>query len=208
MLRIALTMRVTQAEGYNEPRDSISRDWQTRCAAWNMIPFLIPNGLKDAPDYFSHLNADLLVLTGGEDPGTNAERDETEAALLEYALKSNYPVLGICRGLQFINRSFGGVLEAVEGHVAVRHEVRTQNSFRPLYGDTVQVNSYHNLGVTPQGLGTGLVVAATDTEGNVEAFYHEDHPVVAIMWHPERDHAVPDDEALFSRLAQEKMFWR
>ena len=65
----------------------------------------------------------LRLLTGGEDPGTSPPRDDTERALLDWAIGDRLPVFGVCRGLQFVQRYFGGELVACdrERHVARRH---------------------------------------------------------------------------------------
>ena len=84
-MRIALTMRVTEAVDYHEPRDSISHDWLDRLQKWDMTPLPVPNRLGDPCGYLDALAPDLLVLTGGDDPGTCPTRDATEQALLDHA---------------------------------------------------------------------------------------------------------------------------
>ncbi|MCF6243319.1 MAG: hypothetical protein L3J74_18530, partial [Bacteroidales bacterium] len=84
-MRIALTMRVTQATGYIEPRDSISHDWICRLEQWGMIALLIPNTLKDPEAYCADLKPDVLILTGGDNPGETEVRDRTEYRLLDYS---------------------------------------------------------------------------------------------------------------------------
>jgi len=46
-------------------------------------------------------------------------RDQTEEILLKEALARGLPVFGVCRGLQVINRHYGGAVSAVlpEPHV-------------------------------------------------------------------------------------------
>ena len=207
-MRIALTMRVTRARDYDEPRDSISHDWIDRLRRWDMTPLPVPNRLGDPCGYLDALAPDLLVLTGGDDPGTCPPRDETEQALLVHALGRGLPVLGVCRGLQLANGQFGGALSPVSGHVARRHRVRMQGAFAALYGAETEVNSYHALGVRPAGLGRELFPTAVDEAGAVEAFCHRDRALAAVMWHPERDAETPGDRALIERLAEDGAFWR
>ena len=35
-----------------------------------------------------------------------------------------------------------------------------------------------------------LIAYAKDMEGHIEAFYHQDKPLMAVMWHPEREMPV------------------
>lgn len=199
-MKVGLSMRVTQAVDYDEPRDSISHDWLVRLREWSMCPVLIPNILADATAYLETAGVDLLVLTGGDDLGSTKLRDDMEASLLEHALARSLPVLGVCRGLQLINEFFGGRSIPVTGHVAAPHAVDMVGSWADFYGDGTRVNSYHNLGIEAGGVGASLAVTATDSEGFVEAIEHRDQPMAAIMWHPEREAAPDGDRALIRHL--------
>src|SRR4051812_37900339 len=110
-------MRVIETGEYAETRDALSRDWILRLNAWEMTPLPVPNGLGDPAAYLASIAPNLIVLTGGGDPGEPADRAATENAALAYSAESGTPVLGICRGMQVINKHFGGALSRVEGHV-------------------------------------------------------------------------------------------
>ena len=116
--RIALSMRVTEAPDYKEPRDALSHDLSALFDAWGMLPVPVPNTLSEPATFLDELSPDLLVLTGGDDLGGTSERDETEKRLFAGALERNLPVLGICRGMHLINDHFGGRTQPVAGHVA------------------------------------------------------------------------------------------
>lgn len=193
-------MRVTQASEYVEPRDSISHDWLTRLGEWDMTPLLVPNHLSAPESYLDGLGADLLVLTGGDDLGATPERDASENRLLEHAIGSGLAVLGVCRGMQLINLHFGGRLVPVDGHVARPHAVSVGASWRDYYDSETMVNSFHTQAVPADGLGGGLVGAAHDGDGNVEAFFHQTLPIAAIMWHAERRGAPGGDRKLLESL--------
>ena len=205
--RVALTMRVTQAPGYAEPRDAVSHDWLARLRDWGMTPLLVPNVLAAPDAYLGGLGANLLVLTGGDDLGVTPERDAPEKRLLDGAVRSGLAVLGVCRGMQLINLHFGGRLAPVEGHVARPHPVTLDAPLKDLYGNEMIVNSFHTQSVPADGLGDGLVAAALDADGNVEALHHRDLPVAAVMWHTERPGAPAADRALMERLIGEGAFW-
>lgn len=204
MTRVALSMRVTDAVGYSEPRDSISHDWLTTLAAWNMNPLPVPNIGAGAVEYIKDMGADILVLTGGEDLGVAPARDATETALLEFALSSDLPVFGVCRGLQLINTHFSGRLGTVGDHVAISHDVYFTDTWMPYYGDSARVNSYHNISIPIDGAAAALTITAHDADGNIEAVAHPDKPLAAVMWHPERGGAPDGDRRIFEALLAQR----
>lgn len=203
-LRVALTMRVTHASRYHEPRDSISQDWIAFATKNDLLPFLIPNNLFDISTYVDAIEPDLLILTGGDDVGIPPERHSTEAALLHHATTRGLPILGVCRGMQMLVIAYGGDLSAITGHAATSHDIETAESFRLIYGERIQVNSFHNTGVALEKIGFDLTATAFDTEGWVEAFVHDTLPIAGVMWHPERPNAPSADIALIRSLAAKK----
>ena len=206
-VRVALSMRITQASGYDELRDSISHDWVELLQGWGMAPFPLANGIADPVAYLDAIGPELLILTGGDDPGLGSPRDRIEKFMLNYAAAKNTPVLGVCRGLQAINLHFGGGLGAIAGHVAVQHGVKLAGAFSDLYGTETTVNSFHKTAVPADGLASCLVAAGVDADGNIEALHHTSLPMAAIMWHPERPNAPAADHSLVNLLIEEGAFW-
>ena len=200
-------MRITQAAGYAEPRDSISHDWLDLLQIWDIEPYPIPNGIEGMEKFLDTIEPGIFILTGGDDPGTGDRRDQTEKQILEYAAATNTPVLGVCRGLQAINLHFGGALGQVDGHVGVQHVVQIHTPFTEIYGGAAEVNSFHKSSVPASGLARTLIAAGVDQDGNIEALVHPSQPVAAIMWHPERGGAPAADRQLIERLAREGAFW-
>ncbi len=199
-MRICITMRVTNAVGYDEPRDSLSQDWSKLLLGWGMKPFPVPNLGEAAADYVREINPVLLILSGGEDIGTSPVRDVTEETLLAHALATDLPVFGVCRGLQLINTAFGGRLGNVDGHVATSHRVEISDGWHDFYGREVTVNSYHNTAIGPADLSRDLVPMATDDAGMIEAARHPSKALAAVMWHPERVGGSDGDRALVEHL--------
>ena len=88
------------------------------------IPIMLP--LTEDPADLEQLceSCDGFLLTGGHDVspsvygedrlpvcGVSCEaRDRMERLVLDYALRNDKPVLGICRGLQLLNALLGGTL--------------------------------------------------------------------------------------------------
>lgn len=206
---IAVTQRVIEDPAHGEPRDALSHDW----VAWldgHDIEFVpMPNRLADPAAFLKRRGCRALLLTNGNDVGEwtgearpgprpgmapSAWRDLTEFRALEHALAEGLPVFGVCRGLQMINRFFGGsICRSVRAagfaeHVRRDHEVRfvDERWRRQLGADGHCVNSFHVQGVRPTDLAAGLRTAALADDGLVEAIEHDDYPIRAIQWHPER----------------------
>ncbi len=120
-------------------------------------------------------------------------RDAFEIALLDAAVNSGLPVLGICRGPQLINIAAGGTLHqhlpqhaATDGPPdATPHTVTTTegSQLREMYGPEVAVNSLHHQAVDQ--LGDGYIATARSTDGIIEGIEHTELPILAVQWHPE-----------------------
>ena len=204
---MGVTMREVGAPDYHEPRDALARNWAAFFhaaipeVAWLPVPNL---GADRAEEFFERWALDALTLTGGEDVGTSPMRDETEYALFQYCLRRDLPVLGVCRGMQFIWQAIGGQLETRTGHRAVRHFVtgcgERESSGRVTFRE---VNSFHShcVLIPPEPLAEAPVAFACAEDGTAEGIRFRDGRVVGVMWHPERE-ARPhlSDVALIRRL--------
>jgi putative glutamine amidotransferase len=194
MRRIGITQRQVAVEGRDEVRDALDRRLATLLWSEGLCPVPLANAIDDVAAYVAALGLEGLVLSGGDDLGATPERDIFERACLAVARERGLPVVGICRGLQMINVVCGGTLDAVEGHVAVRHTVSGS-----LIDGTREVNSFHALGVRPEGLGLDLEALAVAPDGTIEALGHRHLPWRAMMWHPERDEPTDPRDRAFLR---------
>ena len=195
-MKIGLSMRVIEERSYTERRDALAQDWCALCDGLNVALVAIPNTLKNPGCYVESLEIDGLILTGGNNLGDAPERDETEKALLAWAVEKKLPVFGVCRGLQMINHFFGGKVSSEiataaslqDHHVATSHGVRVlDDGWASIVGSDVMVNSFHDQGVLVADLSPDLIATAVTHDGQlVEALAHEYLPIVAIQWHPER----------------------
>ena len=182
-------MRGTNASNYEEPRDSLARDW-IGFMQWALPQALwipIPNIGQSAVDLAITLQLGGFIFTGGDTIGSYSARDETEHALLGYALDTNLPILGVCRGAQLINSFLGGTLTKAQNsyHCASHHLVHFTKNDLGFIG-TQEVNSYHNWVIPSNGLSHELAPLAKAEDETVEAFLHKSAPIGACMWHPER----------------------
>lgn len=171
---------MTQREDTNRHGSAISsieEDYISYFESLGYTILLVPNTTKHIETYAERASA--MVFTGGGEVTGVSHRDRIESALIEHAITNGIPLLGICRGMQMINHHFGGRAVPVEGHVRTEHIVNTPDG-------EMMVNSYHELGISAEGLGTGLVAWAHDPHGFVEALRHTEHRITGIMWHPER----------------------
>ncbi|MDY3239738.1 MAG: gamma-glutamyl-gamma-aminobutyrate hydrolase family protein [Anaerovoracaceae bacterium] len=181
--------------------------------AWDVRLSLDPEKAEDVdgiivPGSYNDINP---ALWGEEVCGAvkiDDELDEGQQRILDIACKKEIPVLGMCRGIQFINVYFGGTinqhLKAAEAHTTripdrFHKLYTTPGTFmEKLYGESLMVNSRHHQAVGR--VGEGLQVAARwvceDTTGRaekegwekevVDVLVHESHPIIGLQWHPER----------------------
>lgn len=192
------------------------------------LPFMLPF-FDDADDVSEVVGRfDGFLFTGGQDvsPALYGEerlpfcgeccdgRDKTEMLLLEEILKKDVPLLGICRGLQFINAALGGSLyqdiraqtRSTIDHVmappydAVCHDViiaKDSPLYRLLCRERIGVNSYHHQGV--KKLSHRLKAMAVADDGITEAaFLPEKKFVWAVQWHPEFSYRTDESGRIFS----------
>ncbi|MBP7185864.1 MAG: gamma-glutamyl-gamma-aminobutyrate hydrolase family protein [Ruminococcus sp.] len=170
--------------------------------------FLFTGGQDVSPEIYS---ARKIGACGECSP----ERDAMETLLLKYAMQLDKPVLGICRGIQFINASLGGTLwqdipsqfsdtithcQKPPYDVPI-HEVNVRAD-SPLYdllkADTIPVNSYHHQGV--RALSPELLSMAEAPDGLIEAVYAPNKKFLwAVQWHPEFSYLKDGNSRLIFR---------
>ena len=190
------------------------------------IPVVLPIEMSEEDADRIVETCDGFLFTGGQDvtpelygakddPSvvSSPERDKLERLLLSKALTSDKAILGICRGLQFINVFLGGTLwqdlpsqhpsEIVhrqgKPYGAPTHSVMLGSSLRTLLGkETFEVNTLHHQAA--KDLGVDLIPMAVAPDGIIEAVQMTGKRFVwAVQWHPEYMFKTdPDSLALFS----------
>ena len=149
---------------------------------------LLPGGGDIDPVYYGE------EMNGSDEP--DRELDKAQRDILDAFVKAKKPILGICRGMQLINIYFGGSLhqDLVTRDIHTRkngndsiHSVKSVeegNLFEKFYGKTFNINSAHHQGT--KKLGKGLKEVLRSEDGVCEAVIHEELPIIATQFHPER----------------------
>ncbi|WP_029323785.1 gamma-glutamyl-gamma-aminobutyrate hydrolase family protein [Butyrivibrio sp. AE3004] len=158
---------------------------------------------------------DGILFTGGHDISPDiygedkkplcgdicSKRDEMEGYLLERCLSDEKPLLGICRGIQFINAYLGGTLyqdlkseysSNVEHHMSPPYnrtahnvEVLKGTKLGEIIGEGIHgVNSYHHQAI--KVLSPRVEKMAVSEDGLTEAIAVRNHRfAIGVQWHPE-----------------------
>lgn len=172
---------------------------------------------------------DGLVLTGGNavDPRRYGEenrglcrlviprRDDLEQEALEHCVREGKPVLGVCRGMQFLNVALGGAMMQDLPITTVEHEqVGERSRFHTVdvtagtrlasltHADgPLRVNSRHHQGLRAAQLAPGLRMTAVATDGVVEGLEAAGGRFIAgVQFHPEMPGEVPEAAPIFGLL--------
>lgn len=168
----------------------------------------IPIILSPNPNLGQILNiCDGFLLIGGDDfdphiygqdnnanlsIGIEHEQDIMDKTIVDYAIKNQIPLLGICRGHQALSATQGcalwqdidkaGLLHPCDGKL---HSVKKINhsGLADLLPDEFIVNTYHHQAIKdlPQGF-----IPIFINGDIIEAIEHESLPIISVQWHPER----------------------
>lgn len=175
-----------------------------------------------------------ILFTGGEDvnprlynqpeflmycdpEGIDEKRDEFEWKVIQHTEEKQIPVLGICRGLQFINVFFGGTLvpdipafgkfnhsKFKDGKDRTHNiEVDKNSLLCKIIGQHQgEINSAHHQSIDMPGF--GLVANAMSPDGVIEGMERKEPEgksyLMLVQWHPER---MTDLENIFSKSIKE-----
>lgn len=197
------------------------------------LPVMIPSDVSDETLRGIYARLDGVLLPGGGDidpkyfnetphpknDQPDAQRDNAEVKLVQWAMQDDLPLFGICRGHQVINVAMGGTLiqdipSELESDDLQEHTlpVGSPRSYRghdiTLTNDSsrlaaivgainLPVNSIHHQAV--KEVAPGFVVTAHSPDGIVEAIEMPGKRfALSVQWHPE-DLAADDGsmQALF-----------
>ena len=151
---------------------------------------------------------------------TTPYRDEVEFLAFEKIMKTEKPIMGICRGSQLINVALGGTLyqdipseiktdlthKQEHPHSEPAHEANVVSGslLHSLIGKSrIHINSLHHQAI--KELGDGLTPMAVADDGIIEAIVRTGKRLVwGFQWHPEKtfDNSA-DSKIIFKKFIEE-----
>ena len=160
---------------------------------WNLVQYLGEMGetldvrRNDAlsVDDVGALEPEAIVLSPG--PCTPAEAGITVPVIRRWG--ATIPILGVCLGHQAIGEAYGGAVVRA-GRVMHGKTSDLIHDGTDLFAGLptpLRVMRYHSLVVQPSTLPSVLEVTAraTDSEDEIHALRHREHPVWGVQFHPE-----------------------
>lgn len=227
---VGLTIR----QRYDESIFLLRRNYSHAILCGGGIPVMIPASLSPENTDYLIERLDALVLTGGEDVnpvfygmtphsklGTlDSKRDLFELDLCRKWLRSNKPLLGICRGMQLMNVAAGGLLHQdihseyptamLHSHQGPREdpthpvEVKGDSLLSELLGSkgSLLVNSIHHQSISV--VAPGFKIAAVAPDGIIEGIESSDGAtILGVQWHPEEMvDSHPEQRRLFVKFIE------
>ena len=186
MLKIGITSNIK--EYYKGYIDFIDHYWLNYFEKKNINYYLVPNKKKLSKKKIKEIN--LLIIPGGNDVSnvlkTSKIRNIIEKDLIKICFKKKIPILGICRGAQLLNKSFGGKISKIKKHMRTRHNIFFTNR-EIIKKNFLNVNSFHNDGIKKNDLSKSFKILASDKHQNIEMFISNNKKIIGTMWHPERE---------------------
>ena len=204
---IGITTRIIYEDGIK--KQFVNEAYIEYVKLAGFTPIILPM-IKDMDDVLNL--CDAFLITGGDDlhskwyneplsekAGTiHLEMDEVDKYVIEYAYKNKKPMMGICRGLQAINAFLGGTLlqhieddshKNIEGDV-IFDKVPNGSIFDRVYHEHSKIKSYHHQCI--KDLAPNFIICGY-SNGCIEAIEHNELPIIAVQWHPER---LMDEESI------------
>lgn len=203
MLKIGIVPKINEQEN----RYVLSCKLLDKMILNNVLPILILH-----ENQFSE--CDGFILSGGKDINPiryhQCQRIETicenefieqlEFKLIDYCVKHQIMLLGICRGMQAIHVYFGGTLcQHISSHRAVWHKIIQKDCL--LQTSRIFVYSDHHQCLFDQP--ESLQITATSEDGIIEAI--ESDTIFGVQWHPEWDEFDDLLPLFFKRVASYKV---
>ncbi len=174
MKLIAITQRSHTDPGHLHGHDMLDPRLSQLLMACELLPLILPTDKKIAYALCRQLKPEGILLSGGNNTD---EREALETSLIHYAIEYNIPLLGICHGMQAIQKHYGLECTAIEGHIMTEQLIAINQKNHIM-------NAYHDKGthLTTEN----LLPWATHKDGTIKAIKDKSHLIYGIMWHPER----------------------
>lgn len=189
---IAITQNLMEYNSYKEVRESLDINYIKLIKDLGFIPLILSSTIN-IEEYFSLFKIDGLILSGGNDLSCcndntcSNQRDIFEKKLIDYCIKYDIPILGVCRGMQIIADYFGSTFEKIDNQVAIKHSLKIESDSKYFNELNLlkEVNSFHNYSI--KNLSKNLSISAKSDCNLIKAIEHTKYKIFAHMWHPERN---------------------
>ena len=234
-MRILISQRVF-FDRHGTPCEYLEESYISFFESFGIDLFPVSNFRKGSlPSYLLSFGPiDGLILSGGNDvdsrlygkkplPCTDSfpRRDQTEKEMLNFSMQKKIPLLAICRGMQFLNVSFGGsLIQSIERQLDLLHPPGVDHTLDIVDSAAKEfflegrwhVNSYHLQAVTSDSLAPCLKpFALTSDKKIIEGLYHPDLPVAGVQFHPERTKDPVQklsQKKIVDAFVNRELFWR
>jgi putative glutamine amidotransferase len=198
-MKIGITCRILIEDGTR--KEFVNEAYMELINKYNFIPIVLSSTTNNIEKLLDM--CDCFLLPGGDDMDSRYFNEENDPhnilvdpkidvldyRVIDYALKNNKPILGICRGLQVLNVYFGGnLIQHIEDNSHKKNyddllELVENSSLKGILKDSFTINSFHHQKIGK--LGDGIVVEGL-SKGVVELITHKKFKIIATQYHIEQ----------------------
>lgn len=220
------------------PHYALRTNYPTSIEKAGGVAILLPYD-HSAIDYYLNLIDGLMMVGGNLDINPkrygekahekvvlNETRENFEFEILGKALLiKDFPIFGICNGMQLINVLHQGTIiqhipdedPQFMNHLQEHHpdhknhhnpyhqiNIKRETRLRKIIGqDEIKTNSSHHQAI--KKVGNSLVVAGSAPDGIIEAIEKPDHKFcIGVQWHPEFESSTADQKLFEAFVAAAK----
>ena len=185
-----MNILITQVVTYEKKKGfifSLSKDWIDYASKIGLN--LIPYNYNFKKSKLDKIKIDGLILSGGNDLSilkenkANFFRDSHELKILKYCLNNKIPILGICRGFQFISSYYKSKIYRCKKHVGTFHRINVMKS-NYINSKKLHINSFHNFCINQLFKKFNIISIYNDK--SIEIAEYPEKKILCFMFHPER----------------------
>ena len=181
MKKIITSQRIDFISERNEVREGLDTKINLILLKLGYFPLALSNNLGtlsklEIMNFLDEICPHGILLSGGNDIGEYEKRDTFERTLIEYAIKTRKPLIGICRGMQMIAKYFDVFLDPIDNHVSKKNKISG-------FIDK-EIMCFHRFQL--RNCPDNFYILAKSNDGCIEAIRSNKYKMLGIMWHPER----------------------